>query len=466
MGFLRSRSDLASANGHAVEPGPRRPRDAGRAISQLGCFGTRTAGRCMGLLRRACDFATENGRATVPARRRPGGAARAARGQLRRVGSGTVGRCMGFVRWVGEFASATGRATDHGRCGPCDDGRTMHGQLRRVGTGTVGRCMGFVRWIGDFEFLAPPRQHASRLGRVSRAAVPHGASPSTAARSYAPGQSPPSTAPAPPPRPARIPGPLPAPWHAAAPPPRTAPERPVPRCMGVVLDHHVGRVRGVNRRLQLMRVIPPRRQVPWQIRVGVVRRGHQPGPAHQCPAPSAHRFRRRIAEPVRGVRRGQPCQPLRRPRPGALPTVHAAPAIPHRRRPTGLTRRSRLRPAARRQVRVAASAAVAMGTWRTAGMPRSIQAITTVAVGLAAVAIGRPALMADLPTVMPGPRVGRRPARVASTPAGKLTSGASPPAMPGCPRSCPGDAITASAEVTREVSVAVMEGICDLNVGG
>jgi hypothetical protein len=75
MGFLRSRSDLASANGHAVEPGPRRPRDAGRAISQLGCFGTRTAGRCMGLLRRACDFATENGRATVPARRRPGGAA-------------------------------------------------------------------------------------------------------------------------------------------------------------------------------------------------------------------------------------------------------------------------------------------------------------------------------------------------------------------------------------------------------
>jgi hypothetical protein len=133
---------------------------------------------------------------------------------------------------------------------------------------------------------------------------------------------------------------------------------------------------------------------------------------------------------VRGVRRGQPCQPLRRPRPGALPTVHAAPAIPHRRRPTGLTRRSRLRPAARRQVRVAASAAVAMGTWRTAGMPRSIQAITTVAVGLAAVAIGRPALMADLPTVMPGPRVGPQ--------ARPRTGGACPLRTPGVPASTTG----------------------------
>ena len=79
--------------------------------------------------------------------------------------------------------------------------------------------------------------------------------------------------------------------------------------------------------------------------------------------------RRLCVLPVRGVRPRHAGAALRRPWPGALSAMAPAPPVRHRRRPAGAARRPRLRPAARRQVGVAARVAVAQravaptGSW-------------------------------------------------------------------------------------------------------
>src|SRR5271165_6639240 len=72
---------------------------------------------------------------------------------------------------------------------------------------------------------------------------------------------------------------------------------------------------------------------------------------------------------VRGVRPRHAGAALRRAWPGALAAMRPTPPIRHCRRPAGAARRARLRPAARRQVGVAARVAVAQRTVAPTGPP-------------------------------------------------------------------------------------------------
>ena len=106
---------------------------------------------------------------------------------------------------------------------------------------------------------------------------------------------------------------------------------------------------GARRRRQLLRPQrQPRLQFGRQIRPEPLRCGQHPGPDDQRPSVAVRR-------PLRPRQAGEP---LRRPRPGAFPAMVPAAPVRHRRRAAGEAR-PRLRPAARRQVGVAARIAVA-----------------------------------------------------------------------------------------------------------
>ena len=119
---------------------------------------------------------------------------------------------------------------------------------------------------------------------------------------------------------------------------------------------------GARRRRQLLRPQrQPRLQFGRQIRPEPLRCGQHPGPDDQRPSVAVRRPLRRAIIPVRGVRPRQAGEPLRRARPGAFPAMVPAAPVRHRRRAAGEAR-PRLRPAARRQVGVAARIAVAQRT--------------------------------------------------------------------------------------------------------
>ena len=280
--------------------------------------------------------------------------------QLRRIGTCAVGRCMEFLHWVGDFASATARATEYARCSPCDAGRTMLGQLRRVGTGTVGRCMEFARCVCDFAFLprrvtepgrCRRRDAASTLNQLRRVrsgtvgrcigffrcgAISHScpAAPSAAPRRMAPrpcfasrcsarrvafnsrmilcartipafhGARASASARAN----SRSPARLLAGSRARA--TNRPPSVLSPAAWAVVPNHNIGRVHGVDRRVQLRRIVQPRRQVPWQIRLDHRRAPITgPGPSASSGTGPAHSPQRCKTHAWRAPRPALPAPP-------------------------------------------------------------------------------------------------------------------------------------------------------------